>query len=118
DRDPGGAGHGRERRDACDYFEGNAGFGERERLLPAAAEEERVAALEPHDVVAATAERNEQLVDLFLLEAVALDAQCVGRRLVDELGCDEAVVHDDIARAHAFEALDRDPSRAARARPD
>src|SRR5439155_14959472 len=108
DRDPGGAGDGRERRDAWNDLERHAGIGERERLLPAAAEEERVAALESHDVVSATAERDEQLVDLLLLETVSLDPQCVGGRLVDELGSDEAVVDDHVARTDALEALDRD----------
>ncbi len=103
DGNAGGAGNGCERRDAGDDLEGHAGVGERERLLAAAAEEERVSALEPDDVVAAAAERDEQLVHLVLLEAVALDAQCVGGSLVDELGRDEPVVDDDVARAHALE---------------
>src|SRR5947209_8001585 len=92
DGDPGGAGNGRERGDTRDHVERHAGLRERERLLPAAAEEERVAALEPHDVVAAAAERNEQLVDLFLLEAIALDAQRVGRRFGDEPAVETATV--------------------------
>jgi hypothetical protein len=41
--------HGRDRRDAGDELEGDTGVGERERLLPAAAEHERVAALEADD---------------------------------------------------------------------
>jgi hypothetical protein len=108
DGDAGGAGNGRERRDAGNDLERHAGLGKRERLLAAATEEEWVPAFEPDDVVAKPAVGDEQLVHLFLLEAVALDAQRAGGRLVDELGSDEAVVHDHVAHAHALEALDRD----------
>jgi len=115
DGDAGGAGNGRERRDAGNDLERYARLDERERLLAAATEEERVPAFEPDDVVAKPAVGDEQRVHLFLLEAVALDPQRIGGRLVDELASDESVVHDDVARAHALETLDRDQTRVARA---
>ena len=46
---------------------------QRERLLAAAAEDERVAALEPHRLEALAAERDEQLVELGLAEPLARD---------------------------------------------
>ena len=49
---PAADGHRRERRDAGDDLDRDTGRGERERLLAAAAEHERVAALEPDDVEA------------------------------------------------------------------
>ena len=57
---------------------GTPALRERERLLAAAAEHERVAALQAHDAPAAPAVRDEQLVHVVLREAVARDAQRVG----------------------------------------
>ena len=48
---------------------GTPGLGERERLLAAAAEDERVAALEPHDLEPAPPELDEQRVQLRLRRA-------------------------------------------------
>ena len=52
---------------------GHAGLGERERLLAAAAEDERVAALEAHDLEPLPAELDEQRVQLGLLHVLARD---------------------------------------------
>ena len=104
DRDPGGGGHGRERRDAGHDLERHAGLDERERLLAAAAEQERVAALEPDDVEAATGEPHEQAVDLLLRQRVAGDAERVGGRLVDELRRDQPVVDERVAAAQRARA--------------
>jgi len=46
--------HGRDRRDAGNELEGDAGSGERERLLAAAPEDERIAPFEADDEAAAT----------------------------------------------------------------
>ena len=53
DRDAGIGGHRERRRHARHDLERHAGGAQRERLLAAAAEDERVAALEPHDAFAA-----------------------------------------------------------------
>ena len=62
-RDPGRCGHGRERRHAGNDLGGDSRRRERLDLLAAAAEEERIAALQAHDRLEAPAERDEQLVD-------------------------------------------------------
>ena len=66
DRDARRLGNGGDRRHAGHELERDAGADERERLLPAAAEHERVAALEAHDAAPAPAVRDEQRVDVFL----------------------------------------------------
>ena len=99
---PTDSGHRRDRRDAGDELERHAGVGERERLLPAAAEDERVAALQPHDAAAPPPVRDEQLVDR--RPARSRRARCAAsrRRLGDELLCDEPVVDEHLAaRARA-----------------
>jgi hypothetical protein len=48
-RDQGRLRHGRDRRDTGDELERDAGVGERERLLAAPSEHERVAPLQAHD---------------------------------------------------------------------
>jgi hypothetical protein len=63
-RNPGRRRHCAQRRHARDDFELEPSLGEGERLLAAAAEDERIAALQPDDVAALAAERDEQLVDL------------------------------------------------------
>ena len=56
---------------------------------------------------AAAAVRDEQTVDVLLVEPVALDAQRVRGRLGDELGSDEPVEDDHLAGAHAARARER-----------
>ena len=72
-------------------LEGDAGLGERERFLAAAAEDERVAALEPHDVEPRGAVGHEQARHRLLLQPRPRDHEGVVGRLVDELLCDERV---------------------------
>ena len=97
DRDPGRGRHGRERRHAGHDLVGDAGLDERLGLLAAAAEDERVAALEPDDLEARPAELDQQLVQLGLAELLARDDERVVGSLLDELGCDEDVVHEHVA---------------------
>ena len=52
--------------DAGNDLAGNAGRGERQRLFPAASEDERIAALEPDDAMAAARLANHQPVDRVL----------------------------------------------------
>ena len=60
DRDPGRGGHGGERRDAGHDLERDLRLGERERLLAAAPEDERVAALQADDAEPSRAVGDEQ----------------------------------------------------------
>jgi hypothetical protein len=73
DGDAGRSGHGGERRHARDDLEREAGVGERQCLLAAAPEEQRIAALETHDL-AMPSVGDEEVVHLLLGMAVALDA--------------------------------------------
>ena len=54
--------------DPGDHLEGDAGGGQRLRLLAAAAEHERVTALQPHDAAGGPAPVDQHLVDLLLGE--------------------------------------------------
>ena len=83
--DAGRLGNRGDRRDAGHELERHARPDERERLLAAAAEHERVAALEAHHAAAAPAVRDEQRVDVVLADAVARDPQRADRRLGDDL---------------------------------
>ena len=91
---------------------------QRQRLLAAAAEDERVAALQPDDVEARPAVVDEQLVQRFLVEAVTGDHARVRRRLGDELGCDEAVVDEHVAGPDQLEPACGDQTGVARACSD
>ena len=115
---PGRRRHGRQRRDARHDLERDPGGRERERFLAAAAEHERVAALEAHGLEAPSAEVDEQLVQLRLLQLGARDQERVVGRLGDELWRNEHVVDERLARADELEASRRDQPRVARARAD
>jgi len=117
DGDAGRSRNGCERRHAGDDLERHVRAGERQRLLAAAPEKERISALQAHDAALPPVE-DEEIVHLLLREAVALDAQRIGGRLVDELLSDEPVEHDHVTCAHARETLDGDQARVARAAAD
>ena len=59
-------GRGDDRRDAWDDLEVDPCRGERQRLFTTASEDERIAAFEADDVVAAACQVNQQLVDQLL----------------------------------------------------
>ena len=82
-------------------------LGERECLLAAASEDERVAALEADDLEPAAPVGDEQVVDRGLVERLAGDAESLGRRLRDELGSDETVVDEHVAAAQRARARGR-----------
>ena len=71
-------------------------------FFAAAAEHERVAALEPHHVFAALRMLDEQLVDLFLGGAAAaheladVEARGIAPREIEDFGGHEPVVHDHV----------------------
>ena len=64
------------RRHAGHDLEGDAGHRQRQRFFAAAAEDERVAALEPHDALAAPRGADHQPVNRLLLDAVAAARAC------------------------------------------
>ena len=71
DRNPCRGGDCGDRRDAGHDLGRDACRSQRQRLLAAASEDERVAALQPHDLEADSAEVDEQLVQLLLIHPVA-----------------------------------------------
>ena len=107
---------GGERGDSGHDAERYSGIGQHDCLLAAAAVDERVAALQADDLAAFAAERDQEPVHLVLRHSVARQAQSA--RLGDELGCDQAVVHEDVARADQLQTAGRDQPGVARAGAD
>ena len=111
------------RRDAGHHLEGNARALERQGLLAAATEHERVAALEPHDPPAASRVGHEERGDPLLRQRVAArglageDAAGPGR-LVEQAGVHQAVIDDDVGAPQEVEAAHRDEPGVARAGAD
>ena len=89
------------------------------RLLAAATEHERIAALEPHYRLAFAPVRHEHVVDLLLVHRGAtgrlpnVDPLGRGGREVEERGRRQAVVDDDIGTAQQFFAAACEESRVA-----
>jgi len=117
-RDSRRGGDGRDRRDARDDLERDTRLGQSECLFAASPEDVGVAALQADDLESLSAERQEKVVDLLLQEAVARYPKRIGGGLVDELGGDETVVHDGVARAEQLEAPHGDQPRVAGTRTD
>src|SRR5207248_1983544 len=95
--------------DAGDHLEGDAGGGERLGLLAAAAEQERVAALEAHDALAAAGGVDQRLVygdaALGVAWAEFSDREAFGgwRDEVEDARRDEGVVEDEIGLAQQLD---------------
>ena len=81
-------------------------------LLAAPPEDERVAALQPDDGTPAPAVVHEHFVDLGLRQRVPRDARRA-RGARDELGRDEPVVDEHLARLDELQATHRDQPRVA-----
>ena len=117
DGDAGVGGRGDAGRHPGHDLERDAGLREHERLLAAAAEHERVAALEAHDALARAGVLEQQAVRVVLRELRALalladvDELRAGPRVRERLGRDQAVVEDDVGGA---EQLDRAHGEQAR----
>ena len=73
DRDPRGGGDGGDRGDPGHDFGLDPGLAQGKRLLAAAPEDERVAALQANDVEARAAVADEQLVQRLLVDPVTGD---------------------------------------------
>ena len=109
DRDPGVGRSGERRADTGHDLERDPGAREGLGLFAAAAEDERIAALEPHDPTPAPRVQDQERVDLLLRQRVmprglaGEDAASAGR-LVEEPRIDEPVVHDDLSAPQELEA--------------
>src|SRR5207247_5787045 len=104
-------------------LEGDAVARQRLRLLAAPAEDEGVAALEPHDTAPAPRVPDEERVDAFLgqrVSAARLAGEDAARPgcLVEEASIDQAIVDDDVGAAQELEATDGDQPRVAGAGAD
>src|SRR5205085_6593654 len=100
-------------------LERDAGGGQRLGLLTAPAEDERIAALEPHHEASAAGVAEEEGIAVGLLEDVRParlareDAQGVRRRLVEEPRIDEPVVDHDVRAPEQREAAHGHEARVA-----
>ena len=116
DRDQGRGRNGCDRRDAGHDLERRRRPRQRERLLAAATEDERVAALQANDVEAAPAEAtSSRSTSSWSMPSREIRSASVGR-LLDELLGDERVVDEHVARADELEPAGGDQARVARAR--
>ena len=104
----------------------DAGSGAGERLLAAATEHERVAALEPHDLLAGPGVLDHQPLDLVLLLAgfrrpAALpdvDDLCVGAQVGEDRPVDQPVEQHDVGLAQHVAGPQRQQPGVARAGSD
>src|SRR5205807_4292319 len=97
---------------------------ERERLLAAAAEDERVAALQPDDAPAPATQLDQQVVDLLLRQRMPvrllarIDSLGFRGREGDDTGVGQAVVHERVAALQQLTAANREQAGIARTGPD
>ncbi len=107
--------------DAGDDAKRNAGGGERQRLLPAAAEDQRIAALQPQHAQAVGAKRDQALVDAQLrrLHASGALAHLLqpmrGQR--QDVGRDQRVVQHHVGHRQRVRGVQGEQSRIARPGP-
>ena len=98
-------------------LEGDLGGDERLGLLAAAAEDERVAALQPHDARPGAGAVDEQVLDLALLDrrvaGLLADVEELGvvADAVERAGRDQAVVEDDVGARQELERARRHQAR-------
>ena len=123
-RDAGVAGHTAGRGDARHHLERRCRGGQRLHLLAAAAEDERVAALEAHHLLAFARQSHQQRVDFLLRHAVVValladvDALGVGGRSGQHLGRHQVVVDDDVGLREQSRGAQRQQFGVARAGAD
>src|SRR5262249_11990087 len=96
-----------------------AGADQRQRLLPAAPEYERVAALEPQDATALPGVGNEQIVDVALPRGRASaplagvdDARTIARQ-IENTTIDQCVVDDDVGATEPVRGKEGQEARIA-----
>ena len=112
------------RRDAGDDNEGDAALPQVLRLLAAAPEHERVAALQPRHALPLLRPLGEQGIDVILPHGVPVrlladvDALGVGPGIFEQRRVRQPVIHHDIGGLEGLHAADRDQFRVARSGPD
>src|SRR5690606_32419748 len=117
-------GHGDGAGDAGHDGDGDAGAGAGDHLLAAAAEHERVAALEPDHELAFSGAVHEQPVDLLLRQGPAVgdlggvDQLDVGGELVEQGAGRQPVGHDHVGLGQELAAAHGDQAGVARAAAD
>ena len=109
--------------DPRDDVDANTGSGDRQRFFAAAAQHERIAALQAHHMFAAARHGDEQPVDVFLTDAAAAGALTDAearrvRRQRQHLGRHERVVQHDVGLAQSPDRLHRQELGIARSRAD
>src|SRR3954468_2985084 len=110
DRDPRECGRRDRGADARDDLVRDTRGLERERLFAAAAEHERIAALEANDAVAALRRTDQQRVDAVLIDrrtpgALADEEPLRLRRELEQVLLDERVVEDEVRFAQPAQRL-------------
>ena len=103
---PASAGAASAELDARHDLERDAGGDQRQRLFPAAAEHERVAALQPHDALAAARGANHQLVDHVWRMAgrparLPTKKRCALPGEREDVGVDQRVVENHVGGSQA-----------------
>jgi hypothetical protein len=99
--------------DARHDFERNLRFRQRFRFLAAASENERITALETNNVVARTSVCDENVVDVFLRDAVATRSltdeysQRARRDLFKQRGIDQSIIDDDLRPSQQVQTTNR-----------
>ena len=120
DGDPRVGGGGHSGRDAGDDLERDPRRPQRERLLAAAAEDERVAALQPHDGPPGAGVLEHQLLGPLLRDGLAAallaDEQQLGvrPRALERAGADEPVIEDHVGAGDQLERPGRQQAGVAR----
>ena len=121
---PGVGRHGDGGGNAGHDLERHAGVEEGGGLLAAPGEHERVAALEPHDVLAGLAPLDKERVDVVLLHRLAAgrladrDPLGSGRCQVEQVGNRQPVVDDDVRRCEHLRAPPGQQPGVTRTGPD
>jgi hypothetical protein len=116
-RDPSGGRYGDRAGHARHDFDRHAGLPARVDLLPAAAQDERVAALEPDDVVTGPSLLDQDLVDLGLGDPVVaggladVDDHDVGVQLVEQRARRQPIDYDDVGLGEPATPASRDQPR-------
>ena len=115
----GGAGHGDRGADARHYLHRHARQGARQHLLAAPAEDERIAALQPHDEPAGLSVVDQDGRDGRLVEAMASrgfpgkDPERAGGSLVEEVWAHELIVDDHLRAPKPAQPPEGDQLRVA-----
>src|SRR5262245_25409714 len=114
--------HRDSRANAGNDLERDFSIGQRLRLFPAATKNERIAALETHNLVTKPGVVDEYSVDFFLSDAMASglladkNPDGRGRRLFEKLKVHQLIVNDHLSAMQQLQSADRDQARISRPR--